>query len=225
MNRVVVVVAPHPDDEVLGCGATIARHKAAGDKVLVVIATNAYYGAPELYSRRDVSRVRKEAKEAHRILGVHETIFMDFPAPALNAFPMYKISNAFQEIFNSYKPSILYLPFSGDLHFDHKVVYSAALVAGRPQGENRIANIYCYETLSETEWAPRQGNNVFSPNHFVDVTDFLDKKINAFKCYKSQIKIFPHLRSVEALTALASYRGSTAGLSKAEAFEVERQIL
>lgn len=224
MNKV-IVIAPHPDDEVLGCGATIARHSAVGDEVIVIIATNASKGAPELYNEVDVINTRKEANDAHILLGVNETIFMDFPAPALNAFPMYKISLALSEIFNQHKPSYLYLPHPGDLHLDHNAVYRAALVAARPQGVHKIANIYCYETLSETEWAPRQGNNSFIPDHFVDVTDFFDKKLEAMRCFQSQLKVFPHTRSREAIIALASLRGSTVGVKKAEAFEVERQIV
>jgi len=224
MNKV-VVIAPHPDDEVLGCGATIARHSALGNEVIVIIATNAARGAPELYNEADVSKVRIETMEAHKILGVHETIFMDFPAPALNAFPLYRISLAFSEVFNRFKPTFLYLPHPGDLHLDHKGVYYAALVSARPQGEDRISNIYCYETLSETEWAPKQGNNSFVPDHFVDVTDYFDKKIHAMRSFQSQLREFPHSRSLEALIALASFRGVTVGVKRAEAFEVERQIV
>ena len=221
----VIVIAPHPDDEVLGCGGTIARHCSEGDDVIVIIATNASIGAPELYNEADVSSVREEAINAHKLLGVTETIFLDFPAPALNSFPGYKISQTLSGIFEKHKPSFLYLPHPGDLHQDHNSIYRAALVAARPQGVDRIANIYCYETLSETEWAPKQGNNVFSPDHFVDVTAFFDKKLQAMRCFRSQLKDFPHSRSLEAVTALSAFRGATVGVNRAEAFEVERQIV
>ena len=221
----IIVIAPHPDDEVLGCGGTIARHCSEGDDVIVIIATNASIGAPELYNEADVSSVRNEAVNAHKLLGVTETIFLDFPAPALNSFPGYKISKTLSGIFEKHKPSFLYLPHPGDLHQDHNSIYRAALEAARPQGVDRIANIYCYETLSETEWAPKQGNNVFSPDHFVDVTAFFDKKLQAMCCFQSQLKDFPHSRSLEAVTALSAFRGATVGVSRAEAFEVERQIV
>jgi LmbE family N-acetylglucosaminyl deacetylase len=224
MNKV-IIISPHPDDEVLGCGATIARHVYEGDEVMVVIATNASIGAPELYTRHDVATVRKEAKKAHKLLGVNDTVFMDFPAPALNSYPIYKISLALLEVFKEFKPSVLYLPHPGDLHQDHDIIYRSALVAARPQGEHRIGSIYCYETLSETEWTPIQDNNPFVPDHFVEVTDFFEKKIEAFRCYNSQIRIFPHSRSIEGLIALATFRGATVGVKRAEAFEVERQII
>ncbi len=222
MNRV-IVIAPHADDEVIGCGATIAKHIQNGDQVVVVISTNASIGAPELFSENDITHIRGEALEAHKILGVTETIFLDFPAPGLNAYPEYKISIEFLKIFQKYNPTHLYLPHPGDIHQDHKAIYRSALVAARPQGNNKIGNIYCYETLSETEWTPMQ-EKPFVPNHFVDVTQVFDKKIQSMKCFGSQLKAFPHSRSIETFEALAMYRGSTVGVSRAEAFIVERQI-
>lgn len=223
MNRI-IVVAPHSDDEIIGCGATIAKHIKQGDEVVVVIATNASLGAPELFSADTVNHVRNEALEAHKILGVKQTLFLDFPAPALNAYPEYKISLALSKIFDEFCPMHLYLPHPGDIHQDHKAIYRAALVAARPQGTHKIRNIYCYETLSETEWTPMH-EKPFVPNHFVDVTDVFHKKEEAMNCFKSQLKQFPHSRSIETLEALAKYRGATVGVERAEAFVVERQIL
>lgn len=223
MNKSVIVIAPHADDEIIGCGATIAKHVYNEDEVIIVIATNAAIGAPELYTENGIQLVRKEALNAHKILGVKKTLFLDFPAPALNSFPEYKISLEFSSIFNKYNPSFLYIPHPGDIHQDHKAIYRAALVSARPLGGNKISNIYCYETLSETEWTPMQ-ERPFVPNHFIDVTNHFQKKIDAMNCYQSQIKDFPHSRSIESFLSLAKYRGSTIGVEKAEAFEVERQI-
>lgn len=222
MNRV-IIIAPHADDEVLGCGATIAKHVSQGDFIVVIIATNANKGAPELFSQEAVDIVRKEALNAHKILGVNETLFLDFPAPSLNSFPEFKISIDLLKIFENYKPSHLYLPHPGDLHQDHKAIYRSSLVAARPQGNHKISYIYTYETLSETDWTPRN-ELFFSPNHFVDVSDHFDKKLKAMSCFYSQLKNFPHSRSLEALEALSKLRGSTIGVHKAEAFMVERQI-
>ncbi|MCA4808843.1 PIG-L family deacetylase [Empedobacter stercoris] len=223
MNKV-IVVAPHADDEIIGCGATIAKHIFDGDEVIVIIATNASKGAPELFSEQDVKNIRNEAKNAHKILGIKDTFFLEFPAPALNAFPEYKISLELSKIFSDFCPTHLYLPHSGDIHQDHKAIYRAALVAARPQGNHKIKNIYCYETLSETEWTPMQ-ERPFVPNHFVDVTEVFTKKEEAMKCFKSQIKMFPHSRSLETFEALAKFRGATIGVERAEAFIVERQIV
>lgn len=223
MNKV-VVIAPHADDEVIGCGATIARHIDEGDEVVVVIATNASVGAPELFSPSKSQHIMEETVAAHQLLGVKERIFLDFPAPALNAFPEYKISLELSKIFQKFSPTHLYLPHPGDIHQDHKAIYRAALVAARPQGAHKTSNIFCYETLSETEWAPMQEKH-FVPNYLIDVTKVFEKKIEAMKCCKSQIKAFPHSRSLEALEALAKYRGSTIGVERAESFFVERQIV
>ena len=223
MNRV-IVVAPHADDEIIGCGATIAKHIQSGDEVVVIIGTNASIGAPELFSIEQIKKTRSEAVAAHQFLGVKETIFLDFPAPALNAYPEYKISVEISKIFGKTKPTHLYLPHPGDIHQDHKAIYRASLVAARPQGENKIANIFCYETLSETEWTPMH-EKAFVPNCFVDVTDVFSKKTEAMAFFGSQIKSFPHSRSVEAFKALAMYRGSTIGVERAEAFVIERQII
>jgi N-acetylglucosamine malate deacetylase 1 len=223
MNRV-IVIAPHADDEILGCGATIAKHIQNGDYVIVIIATNAHVGAPQLFSENDIKNVRNEALNAHTILGVNETIFLDFPAPALNSFPEYKISLELSLQFQKYNPSHLYLPHPGDIHQDHKAIYRAGLVAARPQGKLKIRNIYCYETMSETEWTPLQ-EKPFIPNHFVNVTEVYSKKEIAIRCYKSQLKEYPHPRSLQALEALAKFRGATISVDRAEAFIVERQII
>jgi LmbE family N-acetylglucosaminyl deacetylase len=219
----ILVIAPHADDEILGCGATIAKHILNKDEVFVIISTNAHIGAPELCSEKDIMKVRQEASEAHLLLGIKKTFFLDFPAPALNSYPEYKISLSFLEIMQEIKPVILYLPHHGDLHQDHKAIYRAALVAARPQGDFRIFSIRCYETLSETEWTPMQ-EPPFIPNCYIDVSCTFEKKIKAMTCYKSQLKEFPHSRSLEAIEALAKYRGATIGVKKAEAFIIERQI-
>ena len=223
MKNKILVVAPHADDEIIGCGATIAKAINNGDEVYIVIATNAHVGAPELFDEQAISKVREEALQAHTYLGVSKTFFLDFPAPALNAFPEYKISVALSQIINEIQPNILYVPHPGDLHQDHKATYRASLVAARPQGNYSIEEIYCYETLSETEWAPYQ-EKAFIPNMFNDVTDFFEQKIEAMKFFKSQIKEFPHTRSIETFEALAKFRGATVGVKRAESFIVERII-
>lgn len=223
MGNKILVIAPHADDEIIGCGGTIAKAVNRGDEVYILIATNANIGAPELFNEEAIKKVRSEALNAHKYLGVKETYFMDFPAPALNAFPEYKISIEVSKIINKVKPNIMYLPHPGDLHQDHKAVYRASLVAARPQGNYCVEEIYCYETLSETEWAPYQEKS-FIPNVFIDVTEFFEHKLEAMRFFKSQIKEFPHTRSTETFEALAKYRGATVGVKRAESFIVERII-
>lgn len=220
----IIVIAPHADDEVLGCGGTISKHVAHGNEVNVIIVTNAHVGDPALCSADDIKKVRNEAIRAHDILGVNTTLFMDFPAPRLNAFPEYKISQELDRVFKEIRPQIIYIPHHGDMHQDHKAVHRAALVAARPRVGQSIRRIYCYETLSETEWAPMQ-ESPFVPNVFNDITDFIEMKLEAMNCFQSQLKKFPDPRSLEAIEALATFRGSTSGIKRAEAFILERDIL
>ena len=219
-----MVIAPHPDDEIIGCGATIAKHILIGNEVFIVVSTNASIGAPELYTEEQVQFSRKAALQAHQYLGVKKTFFMDFPAPALNSYPEYKISLSLLKIFNEVNPTILYLPHHGDLHQDHKAIYRASLVAARPQGNNRIHSIYCYETLSETEWAPFQEKS-FIPNCYVNVTNTFHNKIVAMNFYKTELKDYPHSRSLEAIEALAKFRGASVHVPMAESFIIERNII
>lgn len=217
----VLVIAPHADDEVLGCGGTIAKYAKAGYEVYVLIMTNASIGAPELFTTDQVHGIRKEAILSHNLLGVKKTFFEDFPAPSLNAYPEYKLSIAISKVVNVIKPTIVFVPHPGDMHQDHKAIYRSALVALRPQGDIKVKRILCYETLSETDWTP-MNEKPFVPNYFIDITNSFDDKISSMECFKSQLKDFPHSRSLEALEALAKYRGATIGVKRAEAFYVER---
>ena len=205
MKRI-VVIAPHPDDEVLGCGATISKYVHNGYEVFVVVATK---GIPEMYSKESVAKVRKEAREIHEFLGIKDTIFLDFPAPRLNVFPECEISLAFSDILKTIKPSILFIPHPSDLHQDHIAVYRSAIVSARPIYDYVIGMVCCYETLSETNWFPVSMNNSFMPNLYIDVSNYFEKKLHAMKMYKSQIMQYPHCRSLEGMNALATYRGVT----------------
>jgi len=220
----VIVIAPHADDEIIGCGATMAKHIIGGDEVYVIISTNASVGAPDLFSVDTINKIREEALAAHNYLGVKKTFFLDFPAPALNSFPEYKMSLAYSKIIQQLNPGIIYLPHPGDIHQDHKAVYRSALVSSRPQGDNNIHSILCYETLSETEWAPSQ-ERPFIPNCYVDVTKTFRKKMEAMSFFKSQLKQYPHSRSIESLEALSKFRGATIHVNNAEAFIIERKIV
>lgn len=217
----VVVVAPHPDDEVLGCGGVMARHADDGAEVHVVIATR---GIPELFAPELVARGRAELAEAHRILGVAETRFLDFPAPRLDTVPRHELADALRKVFYDLGATIVYLPHHGDIHADHGHVYHAGLVAARPLAGCPVRRVLCYETLSETEWTPPIDGAVFFPTVFVNIEKQLQRKLDAMACYKSQLKQAPNPRSLDVLRALAQLRGSTIHAPAAEAFELVREI-
>ena len=222
MSQTVLVVAPHPDDEVLGCGGTMARHADWGDTVHVLIMTQA---DPDLYPNDDPIALDHHIQSAHRILSVASTTHLHFPAPRLDSIPGYQLANAISQHIDQVQPSLVYLPHRGDIHADHQRVYLAGLVATRPMNDCPVQQVLCYETLSETEWAPPEGDAVFRPTVFVDIGAYLETKLKAMACYSEELKIFPHPRSLPALEALATLRGSTVGVAAAEAFSLVRQIL
>ncbi len=222
MTKNILVIAPHPDDEVLGCGATMAKYASAGHKVFVLVATR---GSNKLYADDRIENVRNEALNAHKILGVTKTYFLDFPAPELDTIPLYIISGEFSKVITDVNAEILFLPHRGDIHNDHKVVFDAGLVAARPVQNCSVKEIYTYETVSETEWAMPMGSEVFIPNVYENVTAFFELKSKAFSCFKSQLREFPNPRSIKNLLALANYRGATVGFEIAEAFFQVRRII
>lgn len=221
MKSNVLVIAPHPDDEVLGCGGIIKKITTEGDKVLVLIVSR---GKKELFSEDRITNVRQEALNAHEILGVWETKFLDFPAPDLDMVSLAEMARSIAIVIQDYNIGTLYLPHRGDIHHDHKAVFNAGLVAARPTGRNSVKRIYSYETLSETEWAAPFGDDSFIPTRFVDISDVFNSKLNAMKCYKSQLRDFPNPRSLKGIETLASLRGCNVGFNYAEAFMTIRII-
>jgi LmbE family N-acetylglucosaminyl deacetylase len=222
MRNNVLIIAPHPDDEVLGCGAQIKNHSLKGDRVFVLVVTR---GTPKYYSDQLIENVRNEARLAHKILGVEETLFLDFHAPLLDTYPLSEITGAIKKYIDTYSINTVYLPHRGDIHNDHRVVFNATLVACRPVGDYTVNKMLAYETMSETEWAAPFSDDFFVPTVFSDVSDTFQFKIEAMRCFSSQLKEFPNPRSLENLEALAKYRGATVGLHKAEAFMHIRTII
>lgn len=221
----VLVIAPHADDEVLGCGATISKLSKSGCNVYVLISTNASVGAPELFTPDIISQVRAEALDAHKILGVKDTSFLELPAPALDQYPGYKIANEILAVIKKYNSDTVFIPHRGDCHKDHKIIHECAMVACRPLSNSSVKAVYAYETLSETEWGDAVSSDAFSPTKYVSFTEEeFAAKMKAMRCFKSQLYEFPASRSLEAIEALAKYRGATISKVRAESFEVLREI-
>lgn len=221
----ILVIAPHADDEVLGCGATMAKACAKGDEVFVLICTNASVGAPELFSAELIKQIRNEAVTAHRLIGIKETFFLDFPAPALDQYPRYKMSNEISAVIRKIGADTVYFPHRGDCHKDHAIIHECAMVACRPLANCSVKHVYAYETLSETEWGEPVAADFFVPVKYITFTnEEFQKKLDAMSCFKSQLYPFPASRSLEAIEALAKYRGCTVSAERAEAFEVLRDI-
>ena len=226
MKHRVLVLAPHNDDETLGVGATMAKHAAKGDEVFVSILTSIDENNPVMKPNK--AEIRAETKKAMEILGVNyaNVIYRDLPNVLLRDEPMYKINKVVIDVVKEVAPDILYMPFINDLHKDHREIVYAAQVAARTCtdfGKN-IKQVMMYETLSETHWNIESVEGGFLPNVFNEIYDFLDLKLKAVQAYKSQLKFFPDVRSVEALKSLAILRGAIVGMRAAEGFMLVRGL-
>ena len=217
----VLVLAPHPDDEILGVGGTIARMAKTGHEVYVCVVTK---GQEPLFSVQYVEQGRTECRKADAFLGVKETFFLDFPAVILETVPRYEFNEKIMDIVNKIQPDEVYIPHRGDMQIDHQMVVDAAMVALRPKYKHVIKRIYAYETLSETGWNIPNVQNEFIPNVYVDISDQLEAKLNAMRIFESQLGEFPAARSIGALEALARFRGATVNVNAAEAFMLIREI-
>ena len=220
MKRV-LVIAPHADDEIIGLGGTLVKHINQGDEVYICVMTR---GVEPLFPREETQRCRKEALSCHEKLGAKKSFFLEFPAVMLENVPRHEFNGALSKVFNEVKPQIVYIPHFGDMQKDHTLVAEAAMVCVRPKYEYKVEKVYAYETLSETEWNTPHSANAFIPQRYVDITQTLEKKLELLSCYQTQLADFPNPRSLEAVTALAKYRGSTVGVKAAEAFAVIREI-
>ena len=215
----VLIFAPHRDDEIIGVGGTILKRKAAGDRVAVCIVT-----ASEGYEVSDfVKTVHNEMLAAHEYCGVDKYYGLPFNPIILETYPRKSLNNAMMEVIKQEKPDEVYIPFWGDMQKDHRVVTDAAMVVMRAKYNHPIKRIYAYETLSETGINLPTQENSFVPNVFEDITDYLDEKLKTFSFFKTQIADFPDLRSLEAVEALAKFRGATVNVKAAEAFMLVRE--
>lgn len=217
----VLIIAPHPDDEIIGVGGTIAKRAKAGDEVYVCIVTK---GKSPLFNPDFIEQGRRECREADAKLGVKETIFLDFPAVMLETIPRYELNGKVAEVVQNIKPEEVYIPHRGDMQIDHQMVVDAAMVAVRPRGDDYPKRVYAYETLSETGWNIPNVTNEFIPTVYENITDTYDVKIEAMSIFESQLAFFPAARSVGAIEALAKFRGATVSVEAAEAFSLVREV-
>lgn len=219
----IIVIAPHPDDETLGCGGTLLRHKAAGDEIhwLIVTAMKPEQG----FSSERVAARAAEISAVARMYGFDSVQSLDFPTTRLDALPAGDVIAAISKVFQGIMPEVVYLPFRGDVHSDHAVVSDAAISCTKWFRHASVKRVLAYETLSETEFGISPDVPGFRPNVFVDIHPYLDKKIEILKMFAGELGEFPFPRSVEAVRALAQLRGSTAGSQAAEAFMLLKEIV
>ena len=219
----ILIIAAHPDDEVLGCGGTIARHTAQRDNVSVLFLSD---GVSSRENRnQSIEERNKSAFEACKILGADAPIFLNFPDNKMDTIPLLEIARALEKIINKIKPEVIYTHHAGDLNIDHRITHNAVMTACRPQPNFFVKKILSFETLSATEWNSNGFGRQFTPNYFVNITKSFNIKIKALKSYDAEMRPYPHSRSYEAVEALAKYRGASVGFNFAEAFYAERILI
>jgi len=222
----VLVVAAHPDDEVLGCGAAMASHALKGDRVHVLILAEGLTSRDEKRDRsgrkKSLARLSGAALKAHAILGVKETRLDAFPDNRMDTVPLLEVAKAVEACIEIWKPRIIYTHHGGDLNVDHRIVNQAVLTAARPQPGSGIESVLCFEVPSSTEWQSPEFAPFYSPDWFVDASKTLSLKLKALQAYASEMRPWPHPRSLRAVEHLARWRGSTAGMEAAEAFSLAR---
>jgi LmbE family N-acetylglucosaminyl deacetylase len=228
MTRTVAVVAAHPDDEVLGCGGAIARHAQAGDRVHILIVAE---GATSRSATRNVDDARtalsalaQAATAAGGILGAAGVELLQYPDNRLDSVDLLDVAKSIEGFMERHSPQVVYTHFSADLNRDHQIVSEATQIACRPLPNSKIRELLMFEVASSTGW--RAGaESAFCPNHFCDISATLDLKLRALSAYAQEMRPWPHARSMEAIESLAKWRGSSVGLTAAEAFVLIRRIV
>ena len=227
MQQKILVIAAHPDDEVLGCGGTIAKLSAEGNMTAVLILgagieSRNSFTPKELKVNQKI--LNQETKISSKILGISKMYFKNFPDQQYDSVPFLDIVKVIEEVKNDFRPDIVFTHHYGDLNFDHRLTFQATLTAARPMEKETIKSIYSFEIASSTEWGAYSNENVFAPNYFVEINNYFDKKLEAMKAYKSELREFPHPRSLENIKLIASKWGVVVGRDKVEAFKLIRAI-
>jgi LmbE family N-acetylglucosaminyl deacetylase len=222
MAQSVLIVAAHPDDEVIGIGGTAARHAAAGDAVHIVILGEGL--ASRNGSKTEKGALREAGRRAAAAIGAEPPIFAGLPDNRLDSLDLLDIVRHIEEAVEAVKPATVYTHHGNDLNVDHSLVHRATLTACRPLPQSSVRSIYTFETASSTEWGSPDLGAAFVPARFVDISATLATKRKALEAYAAEMRPFPHPRSIEAIEALARWRGASVGLDAAEAFGVVREV-
>lgn len=226
-NPVLLVIAAHPDDEVLGCGGTMARLASEGVPVhclIVAEGITSRVGLSLEQKNSELQELRNQSKNAHSLLKLTSSEYFEFPDNKMDSVPLLDIVQKIESIINKVKPTHILTHHKSDVNIDHQKVHESVIAATRPQPGSTIKQVSFFEILSSSEWRFSGNSTRFAPNQFVDISNFINLKIQALKCYDSEMREYPHPRSYETAEILSQWRGSIVGLRNAEAFELGRQI-
>ena len=226
MNKILVVAA-HPDDEVLGCSGTIAKmvksKKAIAKALIISEGLTARENKKFVKSKKYFNKLYAASKKSAKIIGYSSIEILSYPDNKLDTVPNLEIIKAIEKKIKSFKPNIVFTHSGTDLNIDHQLVSRAVITATRPLKKQSVKKVLAFETVSSTEWSFNKKKQ-FLPNYFENITNYINIKKRALKAYSSEMRKFPHPRSEEAIIALAKFRGSSSGFNLAEAFEVIREI-
>jgi len=215
-----LVVAPHPDDELLGCGGALLRRKNEGGAVgwLIVTGMTTETG----WSAERILQRDNEIDAVAKLIGFDEVFNLRLPATGLDALPMSDVVSAFSSVFRSFAPEEVFVPHHGDVHSDHRVTFDVVAACTKWFRYPSVRRVLAYETVSESEFGLARGS-AFEPNYFIDISEYLERKLEILNVYRSELGEFPFPRSLRAIRALAEWRGASAGYLAAEAFELLRE--
>ena len=228
MIKIILVIAAHPDDEVLGCGASMAKWGSQGHQVHVLILAEGATSRSVMISRQEhdeeLSALGKAAHKAGEILGVASVTLMEFPDNRMDSIDRLEIVKAIETVIQRYSPHTVVTHHSGDVNIDHRLTHEAVFTACRPQPTNPVKRLLAFEVPSSTEWTPSGSLPPFTPQHFEDISKTLPLKLQALKVYNTEMRNWPHPRSMQAVEHLARWRGATVGCEAAEAYMVMRNV-
>lgn len=225
MRKRILIVAAHPDDEILGCAGTVARLIKEGNEAFTLILGEGVTARDDVRDiekrKQELSQLKGFALSANKLLGIKEIFMHNFPDNRFDTVPLIDIAQTIEKIKNEVRPDIVFTHYAKDLNKDHQIAYMAVLIATRPQPREITKELYSFEVLSSTEW---NYPLLFSPDIFFDISETIDLKLKAIGCYKTELRKFPHPRSLKGVKLNAAFWGMRIGLRFAEAFQCVRKI-